>query len=59
MRDDLLQGELRTLVGRLLSSELDEFGRAEVIDLERNEKRVVDPRTIEELTYKGVRYAIK
>ena len=62
-----LLGEERTMVGRHYGSQ-DEFGRVRFIDMEQtidkakdydNRQRLVDPRTINWLILKGVKYIVK
>lgn len=56
---DLLEGEARTMTGRLVSHSPDVDGRYRVIDLALNEQRLVDPRTLEWLVYQNVKYVRK
>ena len=51
-------GTERTLIGHFLSSE-PLLGRSYVIDLEVNERRLVDHRTIKSLITQNVRYVLK
>jgi len=56
-----LEGEERTMVGKH-SGSVDEFGRIHFIDMEvvtGNNQRLVDPRTINWLIVKGVKYIVK
>lgn len=64
---DALVGEERTMVGRHYGSQ-DEFGRVRFIDMEEDRdaskdydtrQRLVDPRTINWLILKGVKYKVK
>ncbi len=64
---DALVGEERTMVGRHYGSQ-DEFGRVRFIDMEETRdlskdydtrQRLVDPRTINWLILKGVKYNVK
>ena len=64
---DVLVGEERTMVGRHYGSQ-DEFGRVRFIDMEETRdtskdydtrQRLVDPRTINWLILKGVKYKVK
>ncbi len=54
-----LEGEERVLVGHLASDKLDDFGRMSVMDLVVNERRLVDPRSLEWLILKRVKYVLK
>jgi len=56
---ELLEGETRTMTGRLVSHSPDVNGRYRVIDLALNEERLVDPRTLEWLVYQNVKYVRK
>lgn len=56
---DFLAGEERILIGHLKSQHPDVNGRMKVFDLEKGEDRLVDPRTIEWLVHKGVKYEVK
>jgi len=59
---DLLAGEERVLKGYLKSPEPDIYGRVKVHDLEVAEgtnERLVDPRTIEWLILKNIKYVVK
>lgn len=54
-----LQGEARTMTGRLVSHSPDVNGRYRVMDLALNEERLVDPRTLEWFIYCGNKYVLK
>lgn len=53
-------GEKRTLVGYMLNAD-EMMGRAKVVDLniDKNNERLVDYRTLEELILDGVKYVLK
>jgi len=62
-----LEGEERTMVGRHYGSQ-DEFGRIKFIDMDAKldpakdydtRQRLVDPRTLNWLILKGVKYIVK
>lgn len=64
---DALVGEERTMVGRHYGSQ-DEFGRIRFIDMEKKKddtkdydtrQRLVDPRTINFLILRGIKYVVK
>ena len=59
VRETMLQGEERQLCGHLAAQTLDDLGRMKVFDLEKEELRLVDPRTIEWFIYKNVKYVAK
>ena len=55
----LLAGEQRTMIGRIVNHRLDVNGRVLVMDLEQNALRLVDPRTLEWFVYRNVRYELR
>lgn len=54
----VLHGKTRILIGKLESVE-EKLGRSRVIDLECNEFRLVDHRTIKWIVYQNVKYELK
>lgn len=54
----LLKGESRTLRGKIQNTE-PKMGRSQVIDLDVNERRLVDHRTINWLIYKNVKFIVQ